>query len=188
MPQNFENLELGELSIQELVALASQEFELFKVSIHQKDLVAGTKVLKSLEKILGAAVNELDLGPYFSQGSVEVQYNSFCFTGDFVYGDRQQCEKVIIDRDGRTLAKVSAKLNYLVVGHYNQGNWTHKTFANKIKMALEIIERQKNSTDFDKLQMITEEHWLEKVLQINPVEFRQMYEDRLSESVYCRFS
>jgi NAD-dependent DNA ligase len=181
MSKDPESYDLEDLSVQELIALANQEFEVFKTSIQQKDLVAGNKSIKALKTILDAAINDLDLNHYFSQSPVDVQHHSFCFTGDFIYGDRKKCEKAIIDRGGKVLKSPSVNLDYLVVGAFTNENWAHASYGRKIECAIQIIQQQTGFEDFNKLHMLTEEHWLQQVLQIESVEFRKMFEDRLSE-------
>lgn len=96
----------------------------------------------TLNALLGGALDDLAGAPKvttlaFDEG-VEVEHRErlFCFTGDFVFGPRSICEKAVVARGG-SIAGVTKKLHYLVVGGLGSPEWKHGVFGTKIEKAME---------------------------------------------------
>lgn len=70
--------------------------------------------------------------------TISVAGASFLLTGDFAYGPRSRCERVVIDHGGLLLPSVSKKLNYLVVGGLGSAEWKHGSFGTKIERAMQL--------------------------------------------------
>jgi NAD-dependent DNA ligase len=97
---------------------------------------------KTLEALLGGALDDLATAPrvttlaFDDAPQIEYRERSFCFTGDFAFGTRSACEKAVVLRGG-TIANVTKKLHYLVVGGLGSAEWKHGVFGTKIEKAIE---------------------------------------------------
>ena len=72
---------------------------------------------------------------------VIVQDHSFLFTGTCGFGSRRECEDFIAEGGGTTLANVSKRVDYLVIGKYVSKAWKHESYGRKIEKAMEYRER-----------------------------------------------
>lgn len=101
-----------------------------------------THLISTLEALLGGALDHLAEAPKVTSLAfddlqvVEHKERSFCFTGDFVFGPRSVCEKAVVARGG-SIAAVTKKLHYLVVGGLGSPEWKHGVFGTKIEKAIE---------------------------------------------------
>lgn len=99
-------------------------------------------LIKTLEALLGGALDELATSPRVTSLAfdvvpmIEYRERSFCFTGDFAFGPRSACEKAVVLRGG-SVANVTKKLHYLVVGGLGSAEWKHGVFGTKIEKAIE---------------------------------------------------
>ncbi len=80
---------------------------------------------------------------------------NFLFSGQFVYGNRRDCEQAVLERGGEVLKGVTRRLDYLVIGVYTTPTWKHDSFGNKIRKAMEYRDTGKSQ-----LAIIGEEHWM----------------------------
>ncbi|MGJ3702673.1 BRCT domain-containing protein [Variovorax sp. AFSI2.2] len=100
---------------------------------------------ETLRQLVGGKLDEIaDAGfvtelPIDRLEGIEVPNKLFCFTGDFVFGPRKLCEQAIETRGG-TIAGVSKKLHYLVVGGLGSAEWKHGSFGTKIEKAIQHKE------------------------------------------------
>lgn len=78
----------------------------------------------------------------------------FCFTGKFLYGTRNRCEKEIEQRGGLAQRQPAQNTNYLVIGHLGSTDWMHTAFGRKIEDAVEL--RGKGFP----VSIVSEEHWV----------------------------
>ncbi len=76
----------------------------------------------------------------------------FCFTGNFVFGSRKQCEGAVTERGG-TAGALTQKTNYLVIGEYATDSWTHSNYGRKIEKAIRYRDRK------IPIFIISEKHW-----------------------------
>ncbi len=80
---------------------------------------------------------------------------NFLFTGQFVFGNRRDCEQAVLERGGEIQKGVTRSLDYLVIGVYTTPTWKHDSFGNKIRKAMEYRDSGKSS-----LLIVSEEHWM----------------------------
>lgn len=78
---------------------------------------------------------------------------SFCFTGVFDFGSRNDCHTAIESRGGLPAKGITKKLNYLVIGNIGSDSWLHSSFGHKIAKAIEYRD------DGVPLFIISEAHW-----------------------------
>lgn len=85
---------------------------------------------------------------------ITFQDKTFCLTGKFFYGTRNQCEKKILEKGGQTQSAPTQKTNYLVIGNLGSTDWMHSTFGRKIEAAVKFREKGVP------LSIASEEHWV----------------------------
>lgn len=100
-------------------------------------------LMETLQALVGGTLTELAESTHVSElaldqvGAVEIPDHRFCLTGDFAYGMRSTCERLITERGGEVAGSVSKKLHYLVVGGLGSPEWKHGSFGTKIAKAME---------------------------------------------------
>lgn len=67
---------------------------------------------------------------------ISISRTAFCFTGEFEFGTRKDCQAAITSRGGTLTTDVNRKTEVLVVGHSANPNWSHGTYGNKIMNAM----------------------------------------------------
>jgi len=85
--------------------------------------------------------------------SVTIENTSFCFSGKFKFGTRQECLNAVISRGGAATKNVTSSTNVLVIGNDVNPNWSHGTYGNKIADAM--ILRMHHTTP----HIIPEVYW-----------------------------
>jgi hypothetical protein len=85
---------------------------------------------------------------------VSLPEKSFCFTGQFLFGTRAQCERTVVENGGLIVA-VSKKLDFLVVGELASKDWKYSAHGRKIEAA---VEARKSG---GKIKIISEAQWLD---------------------------
>ena len=108
----------------------------------------------------GAAAPEGPALPIDDDPSIFFKHMTFCFTGDFMYGTRAACERVILNMGGMALDNVTKKLNYLVIGSMISPAWAHTTFGRKIQKAVEYRDRG------DEICIVSERQWAEAIADV----------------------
>lgn len=63
-----------------------------------------------------------------------------CLTGEFLYGTRAACERLILSTGAMCVDNVSKKVSVLAVGHKVSPNWAHTSYGRKIQRAVELQE------------------------------------------------
>ncbi|UYO55709.1 NAD-dependent DNA ligase [Rhodopseudomonas palustris] len=76
----------------------------------------------------------------------------YCFTGTFNFGQRRDCERVVVER-GATAGGLAMKTNVLVIGAYATESWKHSTFGNKIIQACDWRDQGLP------ISIVSEQHW-----------------------------
>lgn len=66
---------------------------------------------------------------------------TFCFTGNFAFGRRADCEREVLSRGGIVVPGIKKNLNYLVVGLMGSRDWLHSTYGTKMEKAIEYRGR-----------------------------------------------
>lgn len=85
---------------------------------------------------------------------IEIENNKFCFTGSFLYGTRNACEKAIIERGGEVSKGVRRDLNYLVIGTMASRAWANTSHGRKIEKAMQYKDKGVS------ILIISEEQWV----------------------------
>lgn len=118
-------------------------------------------LLKTLEQLVGGSFVEEGAIPANSSTlgidegvNIVMTGKSFCFTGQFLYGTRNACERVVTQRGG-IIKSVSKNLDYLVLGELSSHSWKYTSFGNKIDAAIEL----KNSGI--PLLIVSEAQWVQ---------------------------
>jgi NAD-dependent DNA ligase len=78
---------------------------------------------------------------------------SYCFTGTFSYGRRQDCEAAVVARGGAT-GSLTMKTSVLVIGAYATDSWKHSSFGNKI---LKAVDMRDSGVP---ISIVSEKHWV----------------------------
>jgi len=78
----------------------------------------------------------------------------FCFTGKFIYGNRQACQRSVVTLGGIAAEKVTGRLDYLVVGSLINSTWAYEAHGRKIEQA--AVARQQSGRP----RIISESHWV----------------------------
>lgn len=98
-------------------------------------------LLETLYKLVGGALDEVaEVGAINKLAlddvaNIEIPGRTFCFTGEFVFGTRSICEDAVARRGG-SLANITKKLNYLVIGGLGSPEWKHGSYGTKIEKAV----------------------------------------------------
>lgn len=86
---------------------------------------------------------------------VEIQNNSFCFTGAFTIGTRKACQNLIEELGGTFNKTPTLKTDYLVIGILGNEDWIHSSYGRKIEKAVENRDVKETG-----ISIITEEHFV----------------------------
>ncbi len=89
----------------------------------------------------GSAAPEAPTLPIDDDPSIFFKNMTFCFTGEFMYGTRANCERVILSLGGMALSNVTKKLDYLIIGSRISPMWANTTYGRKIEQAVEYRDR-----------------------------------------------
>ena len=87
---------------------------------------------------------------------------SFLFTGLCIYGNRKECQELVLNMQGIVAKGINKTLDYLILGSYVNEQWKHQTFGTKIAKAIEYQEKGLP------LKIISEEHFLLQAEQTFP--------------------
>ncbi len=71
--------------------------------------------------------------------------NQFLFTGEFLFGERQTLENIVIKKHGVVAKSCVMDLNYLVVGSLGSEFYKYGKFGTKITKALKYNEEKKSN-------------------------------------------
>jgi NAD-dependent DNA ligase len=99
-------------------------------------------LVDTLAQLLGGKLDEVAEASFVSElpidqlHGIEMLGKQFCFTGDFVFGPRKNCEEAVVRRGG-LISGVTKKLDYLVVGGLGSPEWKHGSFGTKIEKAMQ---------------------------------------------------
>lgn len=76
----------------------------------------------------------------------------YCFTGTFIFGQRKDCERAVVERGG-IAGSLTQKTDVLVIGAYATDSWKHSTFGNKILKASAWRDEGRP------IVIVAEQHW-----------------------------
>ena len=75
---------------------------------------------------------------------VTIAGTTFCFTGEFEFGTRKECQAAVASRGGTTTDGMTDVPMSLVVGDDPNPNWAHGSYGNKISDAMILkLQRRK---------------------------------------------
>ena len=105
--------------------------------------------------VTGSATPEVITLPI--EDNVEINFSDalVCFTGEFLYGTRAACERLVLKLGARCAGNVSKKVNILVIGTKVSVDWAHTSFGRKIQQAMELREAG------HPMKIISERRWLQ---------------------------
>jgi NAD-dependent DNA ligase len=115
-------------------------------------------LIATLNALIGGALDQLAETPrvttlaFYEDVVIEHRERLFCFTGDFAFGPRSICERAVIARGG-SVANVTKKLHYLVIGGLGSAEWKHGSFGTKIEKAMELKQKGLD------LKIVPEDAW-----------------------------
>lgn len=103
----------------------------------------------------GAAESGVAAIPFDDDPSIWFDGRSFCFTGNFLYGTRADCERAILKRGCLVRDSITRNLEYLVVGSLIEPSWAHSTYGRKIEKAIDYINKGYG------IAIVSERQWTE---------------------------
>lgn len=80
---------------------------------------------------------------------------SFCLTGKFLHGSRNECKELIEERGGLVVNAINKRLHYLVVGALSSRDWKFSNYGRKIEKAVEYRDEKQCM-----IRIVSEEMWL----------------------------
>lgn len=86
---------------------------------------------------------------------------SYCFTGKFQFGARQNCHDAVVERGG-VIAALTQQTDVLVIGYYATESWKHSAYGDKIRRAVEMREYGVP------IAIVSEEHWTQSLDEYDP--------------------
>jgi len=105
----------------------------------------------------GSATIESPTLPIDDDPSIFFKNMTFCFTGEFMYGTRANCERVVLRLGGMPIDNVTKKLDYLVIGSRISPMWANTTYGRKIEKA---VTHRESGTE---LAIISEQQWFQAI-------------------------
>lgn len=117
-------------------------------------------LLDALQKIsgnffseTGAAAEDGPALPVDDDPSIFFKDMTYCFTGQFIYGTRANCERAVLKHGGMPIDNITKRLNYLVIGTMIEPQWANTTYGRKIEKAVAYREEGCD------LVIVTERQW-----------------------------
>jgi NAD-dependent DNA ligase len=89
----------------------------------------------------GSASPEVLALPIEDCVTIELKNSMVCLTGEFLYGTRAACERLVLAAGGMCSDSVSKKVDVLIIGTRVSADWAHTTFGRKIQRATELQEQ-----------------------------------------------
>lgn len=105
--------------------------------------------------VTGSAAPEVATLPIDDNIDVHFSDAMVCFTGEFLYGTRAACERLVLKLGARYADTVSRKVNILVIGTKVSDDWAHTSFGRKIQKAMELRDQG------HPIEIISERRWLQ---------------------------
>ncbi|MGH6613914.1 BRCT domain-containing protein [Sphingomonas sp.] len=116
------------------------------------DLLSTLTALSAGDFELGEVLKPSTLPLCIPEPTLTFAGQTYCFTGTFSYGRRQDCEAAIQERGGEA-ASLTKKTHVLVIGAYATDSWKHSTFGNKILKAVDMRDSG------IPISIVAEKHW-----------------------------
>jgi NAD-dependent DNA ligase len=90
---------------------------------------------------------------------ITIRGTVFCFTGEFEFGTRKECQAAVTTRGGTFTDGITRTTQVLVIGNDPNPKWSHGKYGNKIADAM--VLRQQHA----KLVIIPELYWRELIAE-----------------------
>lgn len=90
--------------------------------------------------LTGSASPEVASLPIEDAVTIDLADSVVCLTGEFLYGTRAACERLIMATGAMCTDTVSKKVNILAIGTKVSPNWAHTSFGRKIQRAVALQE------------------------------------------------
>ena len=90
--------------------------------------------------VTGSVSPEVTSLPIEDCVSIDFRDSMVCFTGEFLYGTRAACERLVLKLGAMCSDNVSKKVDILVVGTRVAPDWAHTSFGRKIQRAVDLQE------------------------------------------------
>lgn len=87
--------------------------------------------------------------------TIDFRNSMVCFTGEFIYGTRAACERLVLKAGAMCADNVSKKVDILVIGTRVSPDWVHTSFGRKIQRAVEL------QTEGHSIEIISERRMME---------------------------
>lgn len=91
--------------------------------------------------ITGSVSPEVTTLPIEDGVTITFKNSMVCFTGEFLYGTRAACERLVLKLGAMCSDNVSKNVDILVIGTRVSPDWAHTSFGRKIQRAVELQER-----------------------------------------------
>lgn len=88
--------------------------------------------------VTGSADPEVASLPIEDDANIAFPDAIVCFTGEFLYGTRAACERLVLKLGATCAENVSKKVNVLVIGTKVSLDWAHTSFGRKIQKAMDL--------------------------------------------------
>lgn len=90
--------------------------------------------------VTGSASPEVATLPIEDSVTIDFPSAMVCLTGDFLYGTRAACERLLLKTGAMCIDSVSKKVDILIIGTRVSPQWAHTSFGRKIQKAVELQE------------------------------------------------
>ena len=107
--------------------------------------------------VTGSAAPEVASLPINDTVVIDMRDVTVCFTGEFLYGTRTACQKLMAKIGAECAENVSKKVNVLIIGTNVSPDWAHTNFGRKIQRAVELQQEGHG------IHIISEKRWLESI-------------------------
>ena len=91
--------------------------------------------------VTGSAAPEVLALPIEDCVTIDFTNTMVCMTGEFLYGTRASCERLVLAAGAMCADNVGKKVDILVIGTRVSPDWVHTTFGRKIQRAMELQEQ-----------------------------------------------
>jgi NAD-dependent DNA ligase len=88
---------------------------------------------------------------------------TYCFTGQFVFGPRGKCEESVLHRGGSCRSTPTTSTDFLIIGTIASDKWAHETYGRKIEAAVSL------KRSGHQIRIIAEEHWVRYLDRFPPL-------------------
>ncbi len=91
------------------------------------------------------------------QPNIEFKKRKFVLSGNFLYGNKKECENEIIKRGGAISKSISPKTDYLILGSKGNSSYKYGEYGSKVVKAMDL------RSNYGVPAIISEEYWESKL-------------------------